>query len=448
MCGVIASVGTGSADVVERGLKSMSYRGIRSRIVDLGRAGAMGHVRLPIVGVGEDNDQPVRVYPWTIGFVGEVFGFRELRPDLDCDLGLVVDRWTERGPGGFIDLDGFWSVVAWDSRTERLHCLVDYLSQKPLYVRTDGSRSTVASELRPLVAGSLSRPDLDRIYLSACVKWGYCPEAWRTPYVGIRRMLPGEYAVLSESGIERLEVVDPLSPRSGDVAELVEEATRVRVLSSDVPVAALVSGGLDSAIVYTLASRYGNVRAYHVENGEKDAYRQVCRGGVVVAMEGVSVNRALDYHQEPVDLGSLIPQVAISDAVASAGGERVCLTGDGADECFGGYARASRYDSQASDLFHELVAWHLLRLDRVMMRNRIEVRSPFLARRVVEAAMALPREQRIDKRVLRDSFRNMLPEGVADVPKRALRTSIVEGGREEWSRVLVEKFAKSHEEGR
>jgi hypothetical protein len=93
------------------------------------------------------------------------------------------------------------------------------------------------------------------------------------------------------------------------------------------------------------------------------------------------------------------------------------------------------------------VCWHLPRLDRVMMRNRIEVRSPFLARRVAGAALALPRDRRIDKGVLRDLFRGELPPGVADVPKRALRTRAVESDREFRSRTLVELFRERFREG-
>jgi asparagine synthetase B (glutamine-hydrolysing) len=200
----------------------------------------------------------------------------------------------------------------------------------------------------------------------------------------------------------------------------------------------LVSGGLDSAIVYALAKRHGDVVPYHVENDETAAAQRVVgeRGARVFRHKDIMVEEALAYHQEPIDLGSLLPQVALSKVVE----ERVCLVGDGADEFFSGYGRAQRYDSQWSDVYHELVAFHLPRLDRVMMRNRVETRSPFLARRVAEIALALPWEVRRGKKILRDLFREDLPAGVADAPKRPLRTAEVERDREGWSKMLVDKF--------
>ena len=89
--------------------------------------------------------------------------------------------------------------------------------------------------------------------------------------------------------------------------------------------------------------------------------------------------------------------------------------------------------------------WHLPRLDRVMMRNAIEVRSPFLARRVAAAALALPWEGvRQDKRYLRWLYKDDLPVGVADRPKKALRTKGVEKDREARSIELVAAFKEMH----
>ncbi len=440
MCGIAAAVGVGAEERVERMVARMAYRGIRSR-VESGAGWAVGHVRLPIVGTGEEHDQPIRRGRWTIAFAGEVLDFRERRPGAECDADLVADAWTEEGPGGFVEFDGFWAVLAYDSSRGVLHALSDYLAQKPLYVRVD--RLGVAAASEPDAVSCLGPTDLDEVYLSDTVKWGYCPETWRTPYVEVRRLLPGEHLVLGRSGVESARTTDQLRPlplsADGLRAEI-DLAVRRRVLSSDVPVAALVSGGLDSSIVLELARRYADVRAYHAESGEWEYARLVAPGAARLDFSEVSVADGLDWMQEPIDLGSLLPQVALARAISGSGAERVCLTGDGADELFGGYGRSERYDSQASDVWHELVAWHLPRLDRVMSRRLVEVRSPFLARRVAAAALALPRADRTGKRILREIFSRDLPRAILDRPKVPLRTAEVAADRESRSRLMVEMF--------
>lgn len=445
VCGIIGVIGGDPPKQVESGLRVMNHRGVRSGFA-YGQGWAIGHRRLPIVGVGVGNDQPVRWGKWTVGFVGEILDFRDYDPGAECDIDLVARTWTNSGPKGFTRFDGFWSVVA-AHETGDLHALVDYLSQKPLYVRDDTYARAIASE--PDAIASLGPLALDWIYLSAVAKWGYCPEPWRTPYVGVRKMVGGEHVILHAGGGSTWATTDPLIPIVGterDLYSQIDAAIRKRVTSSDVPIASLVSGGLDSAIVYTFARRYGDPRAYHVENGERENADRVAPGATILTCDDVPIGKGLTYMQEPIDLGSLLPQVALSDAIARTGGESVCLTGDGADEFFGGYRRAVRYDSQLTDVWHELQSWHLPRLDRVMMRNRIEVRSPFLARRVAGLALGSPYSRRIGKMGLRDLFRKDLPPGIADIPKRPLRTESVQEDREGRSLDLINQFVLRHKE--
>lgn len=434
MCGFLFS-----ENVVDL-LHNIEHRGVRSRVV-----GRMGHVRLPIVGIGEEYDQPIVDGQWTVAFVGEILDWRDEPSTYACDSDLALDMWVEEGAGAFTERDGFWSIAAWDSVSDELHLLCDYLAQKPTYYRTDVLAA--ASELTVLALAKSVTPD--EIYFASVMKWGYCPEAQRTPFLEVKRVLPGEHVVLSEDSFSvrvSKEIVDPLVPLALDPLQLKEEivaAVRRRVLSSDVPVAILLSGGLDSSIAYTLAKRFGSVRPYYVEGDQPDNMERLRVGAVAGDAEVVTANwtdvklgDAMAAMQEPLDLGSLLPQVALAAAVK----ERACLTGDGADELFGGYGRSRRYDSQASDVWHELVCWHLPRLDRIMMRSLVEVRSPFLARRVAGAALALPRHERIGKKILRDLFRADLPPGVADAPKIPLRTPEVEASREDRSVELVEMF--------
>jgi len=410
VCGIVADL---RGPIPEAARLVIDRRGTRSKQV-----GPIYHRRLPIVGVGPSNDQPMVRGKWTIAFVGEVLDFREDDPGRECDSELVADLWEEIGPHGMVGRDGFWHIVAYDHHLDLLHLQCDYLAQKPLYYRTDFGGC--ASE--PAACALLGPTPMDEIYLSAVTKWGYCPEPWRTPYLNVRRVMPGEHVVLGDVGFVCKDIIDPARPRPWSLKTEIEAAVRRRVQSSDVPVACLLSGGLDSSITYTLSRRYGTVRPYYVNIDGDDEERKLVE---LVAQDTVqevqfrktSTVDALGIMQEPIDLGSLLPQISLSAAVR----ETVCLTGDGADELFGGYRRAQEYDSQWSDVFHELVCWHLPRLDRVMMNNLIEVRSPFLARRVVEAALALPRDMRTGKKILRELFMDVLPEEIVYQKKKPLK---------------------------
>jgi asparagine synthase (glutamine-hydrolysing) len=393
--------------------------------------GLMGHARLPIVGLDESYDQPVAVGSWMICFVGEVLDFRDHEQD-ESDLPLVVEGWIEHGPKALVGHDGFWSIAAM-SNTE-LHVVADYLGQKPIYYRPD----VLAAGSEPDALAALGPTTPDEIYLSSVIKWGYCPQIERTPYREIKHVLPGEHVCMNKEGDVYRNIIDPLEPRAGDLRLELEAAVRRRVLAADVPVASLLSGGLDSSIVHTLAARHGDVHPLYValeeDLGERLAVSAV--GGEVREAYGYWPDdaTALGYMQEPIDLGSLKPQILLSQSVPQI----VCLTGDGADELFSGYGRAMRYDSQYTDVFHELPAWHLPRLDRVMMRHRVEVRSPFLARRVAEIALSLPYKARKNKQILRDLFKNDLPPGIAEGKKKPLRP--LDFDQEKRSKLLVAQF--------
>jgi asparagine synthetase B (glutamine-hydrolysing) len=411
MCGVVAQLGK-TAEFVEA-FGAMTYRGTRGAICSSSRWGYVGHHRLPIVGLDAKYDQPVVDGKWTLAFVGEILNFRKFGSD-ESDLPVLVEAWKVfEKKNCFRDFDGFWSLVAIDEETGDLHMLTDYLGQKPLYYR--GDVRACASE--PAAVALLGPTTPDEIYFGAVAKWGYCPDTKRTPYREIRKTVPGEHVVIHQDGLVLRGLADWLEPAHGDLEEAIEEAVKLRVTSSDVPVAMLYSGGLDSSIVKLLAEQHGKIKHYFVEGCSEDNVPDDFHGDVCDA-SGVNLSTAVRVMQEPIDLGSLVPQIAMSDAVL----ETVCLTGDGADELFGGYGRAQRYDSQASDVYHELVNWHLPRLDRVMMRNAIEVRSPFLARGVAEIAFGLPYEKRRGKKILRDIYGDRID---AKIPKIPLRTAHV-----------------------
>ena len=134
---------------------------------------------------------------------------------------------------------------------------------------------------------------------------------------------------------------------------------------------------------------------------------------------------AIQVHQSPVDLGSVKPQIAMAEKLKELEFHNV-LTGDGADELFGGYRRAKEYDSQYSDVFCELPYYHLPKLDRTMMRSTIELRAPFLSPAVIVHGLATPYEMRNgEKKMLKETFKDIIPPKILKRDKLPLKTDAI-----------------------
>lgn len=435
MCGIVIALGD-DRGAMDAAVWSIRHRGMRRSNV---RAGCfrLGRVRLPILGLSDEYDEPYRREGWTINYAGEVVNFRDFLPSARCDVEVLGQMLVDLGPGVFKSFDGFWSVMAVSPNGKTAVVLTDFLAKKPLYYRVDGA-AAAASEIRALAAfGPLTA---DPIYFSSVRKWGY--------HVGDRtwarevRKLPAGAALMIDAmeGTSLLPGVDVVEPDPFvNLKGEIELAVRRRVLASDVPVAMLLSGGLDSSIIYRLAKGLrSDLRVYHADNGEEEFLNllDVTEPSFAAGEAHADTETILRANEGPVDLGSVWPQYALGQVVR----EDVALSGDGADELFGGYRRATDYDSQGSDVFEELVHYHLPRLDKLMMAGTVELRSPFLARRVVAGALALPREDRIGKRFLKRAFADELPREIVERPKMPLKTRAVIDGGVERRRYLCDRF--------
>lgn len=453
MCGLILMDMSIEGRTPEQGfqaMEAMQYRGKDGKNGWVTTGGFfLGHVRLAIQDLTDESKQPLIDDNNAFAFVGEVFN----SPGNKTELQNLYEGWQERnGPFSFQDYDGFWAGAYIDGGAHAAVVWTDHLSLKPLYFWP--AQRIVCSELEPMFEIA-PRPAFDPLYMANTIKFGYCHNG-STPYQGIVQLPPGSFfqfparkyhplapPYVSNTYFDWSKIqLQFMKPDAAMLRKEVEQATLNRLIS-DRPVSILLSGGLDSTIVYSILKKHNfDRRALSIENGESEYLPESCQL-LELDYGDDALEAAMMAHQVPVDLGSMIPQHQLAMALEREG-VNVVMSGDGADELFGGYRRAKEYDSQISDIFSELPYYHAPRLDRIMMRHTIELRSPYLAPRVIALAMMYPYEVRTCKQILKEAFSDIVPRHILDREKKPLKTpQVIEGGFT-YRRQLVNRFLEMH----
>jgi len=308
-----------------------------------------------------------------IVFNGEIYNYQDLRRGLVArghtmrsrsDTETVLHLYEELGAGCVTPLRGMFAFAIWDASAETLLLARDRLGIKPLYVVTGPWGIAFASELKALVAAELTTGDLDWEALDAYLQLGYVP-APASPFRDIRKLEPGHWLRWRPSGEVTVrpywDLPEDPAPAPPDVERRVVEwidASVAAHLVSDVPVAAFLSGGLDSSAVvasmaavaarqagevpHAFTARYQGSGAKATD--ETDLARRLAeRYGVQLTVVDIAPNlrdvfepivHALD---EPHADDSAIPTWSLSEIVGNS--YKVALTGIGGDELFAGYRR-------------------------------------------------------------------------------------------------------------
>lgn len=462
MCGIII---TKSNDLSV--IDSIKHRGIEKTIIKKDGV-VLCHHRLPIQTLdGDDWNQPIELSEGLfLLFNGEIFNYDTGR--YDSDVEYLTDTFG-RYKGGSFEMfcglfvptiqtwDGFWAIVIYDSNTGEMISFTDPLGKKCLYYNTNGE---ICSEIKGLVNDESFK---DEIYLSTVKKWGYNTDE-RTPFTNIKRILPNNIYSYNIDNPEFKHIYSdyykgfdhPISELVGKSYEehmewlwnKMFESVKNRLVSKDYPISLLISGGLDSSIIASILQEIGaDVRWFSIENGETDYVnllsgyfnKEVSFLDYSMSEEGIKDIYQV-WNESPIDLGSVIPQFHLFEAVKKFSGYRIVLSGDGADELFGGYKRIHEFDSQKSDIFDELSYYHLPRLDKMSMAHTLELRSPFLNLDIVRFALHLPLEWRKDKQILKDTFAPLLPEDIITRKKAPLKNPEIKEDKLTYRYKAIELF--------
>lgn len=446
MCGIVAifNIRQQTAELRQKALqmsRKIRHRGPDWSGIYCGGSAILAHERLAIVDP-ESGRQPLMSPDGKVALAvnGEIYNHRDIRrryagryafmTGSDCEVILAL--WRDKGPALVDELSGIFAFALYDEQTDEFLIARDPIGVIPLYMGTDDDGTVyVASELKALE--------------------GFCKQYEAFP--------PGHYYYSRDGHAKQYYKrdwadYDAVKDNGADTEELrqaLEQAVR-RQLMSDVPYGVLLSGGLDSSVISAVARKFSATR---VESGGRDeawwprlhSFAVGLRGAPDLAkarlvadhigtvhheinytlQEGIDALSDVIYFTETYDVTTVrasTPMYLLARFIRSMGIKMV-LSGEGADEVFGGYLYFHKAPTPRA--FHEetvrklsrLHQYDCLRANKSLAAWGVEGRVPFLDKEFLDVAMRLnPKAKmcpgrQIEKRVLREAFADLLPDEVA-----------------------------------
>ncbi|MCC7498369.1 MAG: asparagine synthase (glutamine-hydrolyzing) [Bryobacterales bacterium] len=330
----------------------------------------LGHTRLSIIDV-EGGKQPLGNEDGSVQIVfnGEIYNFQQLHDDLvkrghrfagRSDTEVIVHLWEEAGERLPEYLNGMFSFAIWDQRRQQLFLARDRFGEKPLYYTTavPGMRFCFASELKAMTVVPGFGQKLNPRAVADFLSFSYIPDP-ETIYENVYKLEPGRSLTVTANGCRKRRYWKPEFDIDGGanfertvegLEALAEDAVSRRMVS-DVPLGGFLSGGVDSSAVVALMSRkaLGTVKTFTIGFTQKQfdetRFARMVAGRyhtdhhettVTPSVEDV-LDTLVEHYDEPFGDSSAIPTLYLAGMTRRH--VTVALSGDGADEVFGGYRR-------------------------------------------------------------------------------------------------------------
>ena len=446
MCGIAAifNIKEQTSSLRDKALKmakKIRHRGPDWSGIYCGGSAILAHERLSIVDP-ESGGQPLYSpdKKQVLAVNGEIYNHRDIRKQFEgkyefqtgSDCEIILALYREKGINFLEDLNGIFAFALYDEEKDDFLIARDPIGVIPLYIGYDSDGKVYcASELKALE--------------------GFCER--------YEPFLPGHYYWSKEGKMTRWYTRDWMSydavkdnPASVSAIHDALEAAVKRQLMSDVPYGVLLSGGLDSSVISAIAKKFA---ARRIEtDGKKDAWwpqlhsfavglkgapdlikaREVADYiGTVhheinyTIQEGLDAVRDVIYFIETYDVTTVrasTPMYLLARVIKSMGIKMV-LSGEGADEVFGGYLyfhkapNAKAFHEETVRKLSKLYLYDCLRANKSLSAWGVEGRVPFLDKEFLDVAMRTNPEAKmcpgktIEKKIVREAFADMLPESVA-----------------------------------
>lgn len=403
MCGIAGKINFKPGAPIEAGviyhmLDAIRHRGPDDCGVFVDDQVGIGSARLSIIDI-EGGHQPIsnEDHSLWVAFNGEIYNYLELRSELiakghvfrtHSDTEVLVHLYEENEADWLLRLNGQFAIALWDGRQHKLILARDRLGIRPIYYTIKGSFLLFGSEAKALFAHPGIEAEIDAISLAQVFTF-WTTLSPRSAFHDVQSISPGHYAVIKDGTMSvhaywQLDMMPKFEPpKSLDEAAhhlrwLLDDAIRLR-LRSDVPVGAYLSGGLDSSTITVLTSRRSQTRlkTFSIAFGDKlfdesryqtsiNEYLSVENDSIYCTFKdiGDTFPDVVRFCEMPLLRTAPVPMFLLSKLVREHG-FKVVLTGEGADELFGGY-----------DIFKEM------KIRRFWARQPASALRPLLLRRL------------------------------------------------------------------
>ena len=379
MCAIFGIVGEYEENKAKNALTLLAHRGPDYCGITQKQNLFFAHQRLSIIDTHERSHQPILHDNILLSFNGEIYNFKELKKELNfkfktsSDSEVIIAAYLKWGVEFVQHLQGMFAIALMDGDT--LYLFRDRLGKKPLFFLAQKS-FIFASEIKALVP-FLQKKEMDDDALLSYLSF-LAPTPPFTFFKGIKKLAAGEFLTLKHGNwkIQRYYDILLIKPKIitekedaiKQIAESLEQSMGKR-MQSDVPMASLLSGGIDSATINYFAKQKGlDIPTYTLGYKEFSKYDERKNASESAEFLGVSntqieidendfigaLERVLDTLDEPLNDPAAIPLYLLFEQIKKDG-YKVVLSGEGSDEIFLGYRQYFEYlDIEgASNLAHK-----------------------------------------------------------------------------------------------
>ncbi len=382
MCGICGKLNFNKDKVVEKGLikgmcDTLIHRGPDDEGYYINKNIGLGMRRLSIIDINTGH-QPIsneNEKIWIV-FNGEIYNYRLLREDLEkrghrfktnSDTEAILHLYEDNGADCLKYLRGMFAFAIWDTEKERLFLARDRVGKKPLVYAIINNSVIFASELKAIIQDDAVNKELDLDALDQYLSFQFVPAPY-TIFKGVKKLPPASYLICEKGNISikrywELDFNNKIIVSEDEYAERIlkelEEAVKLR-MTSDVPIGALLSGGVDSSAVVGMMARLSGrpIKTFSI-GFEEEEYSELKYASIVAKQFKTEHHEFIVkpdimeilpelawYYDEPFADKSAVPSYYIAKEAGKH--VKVVLIGDGGDEAFAGYERYNQGNNAAS----------------------------------------------------------------------------------------------------